>query len=253
MRGKKAAIQPELSIVIPAYNESAVIGATLAEVSEYLEGRGVDYEIILVSDGSTDNTAKIALSARAGNSRIQVLKNERNMGKGFSVKKGCLAARGKVIVFTDSDLSYPISEVEKPLKMIRGGQCDIAIGSRTVRGAVIEVHTSPLRKVMSKVFNLFVRIIAIHGIRDTQCGFKGLSREAARDIFSRQTMNGFSFDVEIIYIAKKLGYKVGEFPIVWARSSESSSVNPLSDSMVMFLDILKIRFLGLKGEYNKKE
>jgi len=253
MREKKAVKQPELSIVIPAYNEASVIGETLAEVSEYLEGRGLDYEIILVSDGSTDNTGKIAISARAKNSRIQVLTNESNMGKGFSVKRGCLAAKGRVIAFTDSDLSYPISEVEKPLKMIDSGECDIAIGSRTVSGAVIAVHTSPLRKVMSKVFNLFVRLIAIHGIRDTQCGFKALSSKAARDIFSRQTMNGFSFDVEIIYIAKKLGYKVGEFPIVWAKSSESSSVNPVSDSMGMFLDILRIRLLDLKGEYSKKE
>jgi len=251
MREKKAAIQPELSIIIPAYNEASVIGETLAEVSEYLEGRGLDYEIILVSDGSTDNTEKIAMSARAKNSRIQVLTNESNMGKGFSVKRGCLAARGKVIAFTDSDLSYPISEVEKPLKMIQSKAADVAIGSRTVIGARIVVHTSALRKVMSMVFNLFVRLIAIKGIGDTQCGFKAFSHTAVKDIFSLQTMRGFSFDVELIYIAKKLGFRVREFPIIWAKSAESSSVNPVSDSFTMFLDIIKIRLLDMKGAYKK--
>jgi len=251
MREKKAVKQPELSIVIPAYNEAAVIGETLAEVSEYLEGRGLDYEIILVSDGSTDNTGKIAISARAKNSRIQVLTNESNMGKGFSVKRGCLAAKGRVIAFTDSDLSYPISEVEKPLKMIQSKAADVAIGSRTVSGARIVVHTSPLRQVMSMVFNLFVRLIAIKGIGDTQCGFKAFSHDAVKDIFSLQTMWGFSFDVELIYIAKKLGFKVREFPIIWAKSAESSSVNPVSDSFAMFLDIIKIRLLDMKGAYKK--
>jgi len=251
MREKEAMVKPELSIVIPAYNEADVIGGTLDEVSGYLEERGLDYEIILVSDGSTDNTEKIALSKSALNKRIKVLVNERNMGKGFSVKKGCLAASGDVIAFTDSDLSYPISEVEKPLKMIRSNAADVAIGSRTVRGARIAVHTSPLRKVMSMVFNLFVRLIAIKGIGDTQCGFKAFSHSAVKNIFSLQTMRCFSFDVELIYIAKKLGYKVREFPIVWAKSAESSSVNPVSDSIAMFLDIIKIRFLDMKGAYKK--
>jgi len=251
MKEKEAMLKPEISIVIPAYNEEKVIGGTLDEVSEYLEGRGLDYEIILVSDGSTDNTEKIALSKSELNKRIKVLLNERNMGKGFSVKKGCLAASGNVIVFTDSDLSYSISEVEKPLKMIRSKAADVAIGSRTVSGARIVVHTSQLRKVMSLIFNLFVRLIAIKGIGDTQCGFKAFSNYAVKEIFSLQTMRGFSFDVELIYIAKKLGFKVREFPVIWAKSAESSSVNPVSDSLAMFLDIIKIRLLDMKGAYKK--
>ncbi len=251
MTGKENEVQPGISIVIPAYNEERVIGNTLLEVAEYLQGRGLSFEILLVSDGSTDDTEQIALSISKGNNHIKVLKNEHNMGKGFSVKKGCLAAKGRVIAFTDSDLSYPISEVEKPLKMIMAKEADMAIGSRTVRGAKIAVHTSALRSLMSRVFNLFVRLIAIKGIGDTQCGFKAFSREAAMDIFSLQTMTGFSFDVELIYIAKKLGYKVSEFPITWAKSSESSSVNPIKDSMGMFFDIMKIRLLDLMGRYKK--
>jgi len=251
MANKKSEINPQISIVIPAYNEERVIGDTLAEVSEYLQGRGLSYEIVLVSDGSTDDTERLALSMSKENKRIKVLKNESNMGKGFSVKKGCLAATGRVIAFTDSDLSYPISEIEKPLKMIMDGEADMAIGSRTVRGARIAVQNTLLRRLMSRVFNLFVRIVAFKGIGDTQCGFKAFSTETARDIFSKQTMTGFSFDVELIYIAKKFGYKVREFPITWAKSSESSSVNPINDSLGMFFDILKIRLLDIAGRYKK--
>lgn len=242
----------EITIVIPAYNEERVIGATIDEVSQYLEARGLDYEIIIVSDGSTDRTMEIALKKSVENGRVKALENERRSGKGFSVKKGALLAAGSVVAFTDADLSYPISEVEKPLEILRAGRADVAIGSRAVSGAEIEVPLSALRKLMSLVFNLFVRIIAIKGIGDTQCGFKAFSREAAREIFSRQTMSGFSFDVEIIYIAKKLGYRVTEFPIHLARHSESSSINPVSDSLSMFIDIIKIRLLDLQGRYKKE-
>ncbi|MFQ5480669.1 MAG: dolichyl-phosphate beta-glucosyltransferase [Thermodesulfobacteriota bacterium] len=241
----------EISIVIPAFNEESVIGETITEVSEYLENRGLDYELIVVSDGSTDRTLEIAQRFCEGNNRVKVLKNDRRMGKGFAVKKGVLAATGAVIAFTDADLSYPIEEVEKPLKLISEKETDAAIGSRTVRGADIEVATSPLRKLMSLVFNFFVRIIAIPGIGDTQCGFKAFSHDAARDIFTRQTLAGFSFDVEIIYIAKKLGYRVMEFPIHLARDSRASSINPVSDSLGMFIDILRIRLLGIRGRYKK--
>lgn len=249
MSVKKAVNRCEISVVIPAFNEERVIGATIDEILKYLEGRGLDYELIVVSDGSTDNTLDIALSRCKNNSSVKILKNKSRMGKGFTVKKGALAARGSVIAFTDADLSYPISELEKPLKLIRSHSADFAIGSRTVNGADIQVHLSPLRRTMSRVFNLFVRLIAFGGIGDTQCGFKALSSEAARAVFSRQTMTGFSFDVEIIYIARKLGYKVMEFPICWTKSSESSSVNPLIDSIGMFIDILRIRFFDLLGRY----
>ncbi|MFQ5427705.1 MAG: dolichyl-phosphate beta-glucosyltransferase [Thermodesulfobacteriota bacterium] len=242
----------EISIIIPAYNEERVIGETIGEVSEYLERRGLDYELIVVSDGSTDRTMEISRKKSAENKRVKALENESRSGKGYSVKKGALAAGGDIIAFTDADLSYPIIEVEKPLKILSEKIADVAIGSRTVSGADIDVPLSPLRKLMSKVFNLFVRIIAIEGIGDTQCGFKAFSREAAREIFSRQTMSGFSFDVEIIYIAQKLGYKIIEFPIHLARYSESSSINPVSDSFFMFIDIIRIRLLDLQGRYKKE-
>ncbi len=246
---KKTRKQCEVSVVIPAYNEQRVIGETITEVIEYLEGRGLDYELIVVSDGSTDNTLKIAKKKSSGNDRVKVLENKNRSGKGFTVRKGALAARGSIIAFTDADLSYPISELEKPLSLILKQDAHLAIGSRTVRGADIEVPLSPLRKVMSRVFNVFVRLIAFGGIGDTQCGFKAFSSEAAEAVFSRQTMTGFSFDVELIYIARKLGFKVVEFPIHWAKSSPSSSVNPLSDSAGMFIDILRIRFFDLLGRY----
>ena len=239
-----------LTVVIPAYNEEPVIGRTLDEVGEYLDGRGFGYEIIVVSDGSRDGTARIVREKASSSGHIRLIENERNMGKGFSVRRGALAAEGDVVVFTDADLSYPISEVEKPLDLIRSGRADVAIGSRTATGAMIQAEIPPLRRLMSKVFNLFVRFIAIKGIHDTQCGFKAFSREAARAVFSRQTMTGFSFDVELIYIARKLGYKVVEFPIHWARSSESS-VNPVTDSVKMFLDIIRIRLIDMRGGYDR--
>ncbi len=247
-RGRK---RPVLSVVIPAYNEERVIGKSLDEVREFLDDRGLAYEIIVVSDGSTDRTAEIVGKRSLLCPGIRLIENERNMGKGFSVRQGCLAAEGEIVVFTDADLSYPISEVEKPLALIRGGKADLAIGSRTARGAMIQADIPPLRRLMSKVFNLFVRLIAIRGIHDTQCGFKAFSNEAARAIFSRQTMTGFSFDVELIFIARKLGFRIVEFPIHWARSSESS-VNPLTDSVKMFIDIIRIRLIDLRGGYGRR-
>ncbi len=251
-RRRKDEDRPLLSLVIPAYNEEDIIGETIDEVVEYLDDRGIGYEVIVVSDGSKDRTAEVVLERAKKHRRLRLIGNDTNSGKGFSVRQGCLAARGEVVVFTDADLSYPISEVEKPLELITSGKADVAIGSRTARGAMIQAYIPPLRRLMSKVFNLFVRIIAIKGIYDTQCGFKAFSGEAAHAIFSRQTMTGFSFDVEVIYIARKLGYRVVEFPIHWARSSESS-VNPVTDSAKMFLDIIRIRLIDLRGGYERGE
>ncbi len=251
MGGKGRRKDPEISIIIPAYNEERVIGATLDEVTSYLEDRGLSHEVILVSDGSTDRTAEIARERAARRPEvIKVIENETNMGKGFSVQRGCLAASGAVVVFTDADLSYPIGEVEKPLRLIMEGRADVAIGSRTARGSIIEAETTALRTLMSRVFNLFVRIIALKGIHDTQCGFKAFSGRASRAVFSRVTMTGFSFDVEVLYIARKLGFTIAEFPILWARSSESS-VHPVTDSIKMFIDLLRIRLNDLRRASGK--
>lgn len=238
---------PNISIVIPAFNEETVIVNTLEKVSEYLEGRYPSYEIIVVCDGCKDNTAKLAEDASQGNRKIRVLDRKINKGKGFSVRQGCLEAKGNYIIFTDADLSTPIDEIERLMKWLETG-FDIAIGSRAFRESDIQIHQPWYRETMGKIFNLFVQAIAVRGIRDTQCGFKGFKRDAAIDVFQRQTIYGFGFDVELLFIAGRLEYKVKEFPVRWLNRAESR-VNPFTHPLQMLSELVKIRFQGWKGAY----
>ncbi|MBI5049031.1 MAG: glycosyltransferase family 2 protein [Deltaproteobacteria bacterium] len=240
---------PYLSIVIPAYNEEALIEKTLKEVVKYLEEKSFFYEVIVVCDGCKDNTAGLAKEAAKANSKIRVLDRKANMGKGFSVREGCLEARGDYIVFTDADLSTPIQEVEKLLKYLQQGY-DIAIGSRALKESDIRIHQPWYRETMGKTFNLFVQAITIKGVKDTQCGFKGFKKEVVQNVFSRQTINGFGFDVEVLYIAGKFGYKIKEVPIRWLNRKESK-VNPLTHSLQMMTDLIRIRILDWKGAYER--
>ncbi len=238
---------PYLSIVIPAYNEEAVIEKTLREVVGYLEGKSLSYEIIVVCDGCKDNTASIAEGFVKVNDRISVIDRKTNMGKGFSVKEGCLNAKGEYVIFTDADLSTPIEEVEKLLKWLKDSY-DIAIGSRGLKESDIKIHQPWYRETMGKIFNLFVQILVMRGIKDSQCGFKGFKKEVAQKIFRKQTINGFGFDVEILYIARKFGYRIKEVPVRWLNRKESR-VNPLIHSIQMLTDLIRIRFLDRKGTY----
>lgn len=238
---------PYLSIVIPVYNEEAVIEKTLREVVGYLEGKSLSYEIIVVCDGCKDNTASIAEGFVKVNDRISVIDRKTNMGKGFSVKEGCLNAKGEYVIFTDADLSTPIEEVEKLLKWLKGSY-DIAIGSRGLKESDIKIHQPWYRETMGKIFNLFVQILVMRGIKDSQCGFKGFKKEVAQKIFRKQTINGFGFDVEILYIARKFGYRIKEVPVRWLNRRESK-VNPLIHSIQMLTDLIRIKFLDRKGTY----
>lgn len=240
---------PYLSIVIPAYNEEAVIEKTLREVVGYLEGKSLSYEIIVVCDGCKDNTASIAEGFVKVNDRISVIDRKTNMGKGFSVKEGCLNAKGEYVIFTDADLSTPIEEVEKLLKWLKDSY-NIAIGSRGLKESDIKIHQPWYRETMGKIFNLFVQILVMRGIKDSQCGFKGFKKEVAQKIFRKQTINGFSFDVEILYIARKFGYRIKEVPVRWLNRKESK-VNPLVHSIQMLTDLIRIKFLDRKGTYEK--
>lgn len=245
----KKANGPYLSIVIPAYNEEAVIKKTLERVAEYLDINHPSYEIIVVCDGSKDSTATIAerFARERGPDNIKVVARADNMGKGFSVRQGCLQAYGDYVIFTDADLSTPIDEIEKLLKWLEEGY-DIAIGSRALKESDIQIRQAWYRELMGKIFNLFVQVFAIKGIKDTQCGFKGFKKEAARKIFRLQTINGFSFDVEVLHIAIRLGYKIKEVPIRWLNRAESK-VNPLTHPLQMLADLIRIRFRGWKGSY----
>jgi dolichyl-phosphate beta-glucosyltransferase len=236
-----------LSIVIPAYNEARRLPETLEKIAAYVEARPFPLEVLVVDDGSTDGTAEAARQAAARWPGIGLLKNPGNCGKGHSVRNGMLHAEGAVVLFTDADLSAPIEEADLLLGAIGAGH-DVAIGSRALRPELIGLHQSPLREMAGKIFNLLVRAITGLPFRDTQCGFKAFRLEAARAVFSRQRIDRFGFDVEALYLAKKLGYRIAEIPVKW-NHSEDTKVSMFADSVRMFTDLLRIRWMDFTGKY----
>ena len=238
-----------LSVVIPAYNEEVRIGKTLDHVLEYLSQQSYSWEVIVVNDGSMDKTLEVVRET-AGDRPVTILDNVQNRGKGYSVTRGVLTAKGKYILFSDADESTPIKEVEKLLPEMENG-AGVAMGSRALDRSTVKVHQSFLREFMGRVFNVFVRFINVGGFLDTQCGFKCFEQEAAREVFSRQRIAGFCFDVETVFLAVKRGYRVAEVPVEWYNSPRST-VNPLSDSLKMFVDLVRIRWFWIQGLYKSK-
>lgn len=235
-----------LSIVIPAYNEEKRLSSTLKRIHSYLNSKGYQYEVIVVDDGSTDRTEEVALASTLNQAgMLRLLQNRRNQGKGYSVKRGILNSGGDYILFKDADLSTPIEEVEKLLHCLELG-FDIAIGSRSIEGSEVKVHQSFCREHMGRFFNLLVQLFVFKGIVDTQCGFKLFKADIAKEIASRLKIDGFSFDVEMLYLAIKKGYRVKEVPIVWINSPVSR-VNPIFDSLRMFKALLSIKRLHSEG------
>ncbi len=227
-----------LSLIIPAYNEEKRLAASLAKAMEYLARMEYSSEIVVVDDGSRDRTIEVAHSC---SDSIIVLPQPRNMGKGAAVRRGMLESNGRFRVFTDADFSTPIKELEKILPRLEGG-ADVCIGSRAMDPSMIKEHQPFYREFMGKTFNKFVSTLFFKGIKDTQCGFKGFSASAAERIFSISRIDGFSFDVEAIYLAKRLGLHVDQVPVEW-YNDDRSTVNPITDSARMFLELLKIRKL----------
>jgi len=230
-----------LSIVIPAFNEEQRLGPSLQKILGYLDGKSFQAEIIVVDDGSTDRTAEVAGAVLEGRLPYRVLRREKNQGKGSSVREGVLAAAGQVILFTDADLSTPIEELDKFILRLEEG-FDIVIGSRALPGCDIRVPQAAPREALGKVFNRLVRLFVMKGCLDTQCGFKVFRRGAAMDLFSRLTSRGFAFDVEILVLAGKLGYRVGEVPVIWCNSPPSR-VRILRSSWQMLRELWRIRRL----------
>ena len=237
-----------LSVVIPAYNEGERIGETLRRIIAYLKNKPFRSEIIIVNDGSNDKTLDTAHALLNGFEDSQIISRTENRGKGYSVKEGVLRARGDIILFSDADLSTPIQEFEKLIKWIQDGY-DVAIGSRAVKDADVVIRQKWLRECMGKIFNIFVQALALRGLKDTQCGFKCFTRKTAQEIFTRQTIPGFGFDVEGLFIARRLGYRIKEVPVQWFNSPRSK-VNILGDPIKMFLDLFKIRLNHILGRYN---
>ena len=234
--------QPEravyLSVVIPAWNEEKRIGSTLVEVGKYLKGKSFASEIVVVDDGSVDRTSELASEALSRRVPFRIIRLETNRGKGHAVKEGVLAAAGDVILFSDADLSTPIEEFEKFLPWLEWGD-DVIIGSRALKESDVRVHQNPLRQTMGKLFNVLVRLFVLEGIRDTQCGFKAFKRPAAVDLFSRLTTEGFAFDVEILVLARRLGYQIREVPVVW-KNSPPSRVRLMKSSARMVRELWRI-------------
>lgn len=232
----------QVSVIIPAFNEEDKLGNTVKEITRYLKDMKDGCEMIIVDDGSSDGTSSVADDiAKDAALRTTVLKNDRNMGKGFSVKKGILASSGKFVAFSDADLSTPIEELDKLFAYVENGH-DIAIGSRGKKESDVRIRQPLHRQMMGKVFNLFVKLLLLRDFNDTQCGLKLFRGDCAREVARRLKIDGFSFDVEMLYIAKKNGYKIKEVGIVWNNSPESK-VKIINSSLKMFLDLLKIKKL----------
>ncbi len=243
---------PKYSIVIPAFNEAARLPRALEKIRDYLLGRGFDAEVLVVDDGSTDATAKIAREAGLdwpdSLRGVRLVLNGENRGKGYSVRHGMLEARGEIALFTDADLSAPIEEFDKLLAAL--ADADVAIGSRAVDRRLISVHQSRLREIAGIIFNRFVRIFTGLPFEDTQCGFKAFRMDRARIIFEQQRIERFGFDPEILFLAKRHGLRCVEVPVRWAHDP-ATKVNVYSDSVKMFLDLLVIRWNAVLGRYPK--
>ena len=230
-----------LSVIVPAFNESARLGASLERMTAYLKAQSYTWEIVIVDDGSEDRTAEEAARHLAGTAH-RILRNPTNRGKGYSVRRGMMEAKGRYRLFTDADLSTPIEETAKFLGLHEHGGFECVIGSRGVAGSRVEIHQNLLRETAGKIFNRLARLMSFRGIADSQCGFKSFSARAAGILFGRQKLDGFSFDAEILYLAQKLNFRIAETPVVW-RNNPQSRVRFFRDSARMFADLLKIRWL----------
>ncbi len=229
-----------LSIVIPCYNEEQRLPHTIELIERYLDGKGAGYELILVDDGSSDGT-RMVMDAAAERSRFVRLEAlPRNRGKGRALAEGVAVAKGSEILVTDADLSTPIEELPKLQAELEKG-AGVAIGSRALRASRVEVSQPVYRVLMGKAFNLLVQAVLLPGIWDTQCGFKLFRADVAHEAFAELTTDGFGYDPEVLYRAKKRGVRIAEVPVIW-RNSAPTKVSPIKSSLDMFRHVLRIRF-----------
>jgi glycosyltransferase involved in cell wall biosynthesis len=240
---------PELSIVIPAFNEEQRLPKSLEHIHAYLAIRNLDAEVLVVDDGSTDNTANIVQRSCAHFPELRLISNGRNFGKGFSVRHGMLEAKGEIVLFTDADLSAPMEEADKLLGVLRDGSFDGAIGSRAINRSLIDVHQSALREFAGRVYNRLVCCIAGLDFQDTQCGFKAFRREKSRMVFEQQRTYGFAFDPEILFLAHQRGLRIAEIPVRWAHDP-ATKVKVFRDGLRMLRDLVAIRWNALVGRYS---
>jgi glycosyltransferase involved in cell wall biosynthesis len=245
-------LDPAYSIVIPAYNEGARLGATLEKVLAYIHAQRLDTEVIVVDDGSRDNTADIVRdyigAFAAKDATLRLVENPGNRGKGYSVRNGMLSARGLIVLFSDADLSSPIEEAPKLFQALDQG-ADIAIGSRWLRAETQTQRQPLLRQMLGRIFNLMLRLTLGLQFADTQCGFKAFTQPAVQAIFPRQRIERWGFDPEILFLARKLKFKVKEVPVAWGHSG-GTRIHPLVDGFRMFTEMLHVRWYDLTGKYD---
>lgn len=228
---------PTLSFIIPAYNEESRIKKSLVTALDYFSRQSYSTEIVVVDDGSKDRTVEIVRQF----SKITLLVQPKNMGKGAAVRRGMLESTGKYRIFSDADFSTPVNQTEKLLSLLESG-ADVCVGSRVLDRSLLKVHQPWYREAMGRIFSTLVQILIVKGIEDTQCGFKGFTAVAAEEIFSELKIERFGFDVEIFYLAYKMGLRMEQIGIEW-YNDERSTVNPLVDSTRMLFDLLRVKRL----------
>lgn len=243
---------PFLSVVIPAYNEALRIGSTLEKVRQYLETRSYPSEIILVDDGSRDETPQLLADFCARYPAARALRNEPNRGKGYSVRRGVLEARGEFVLFTDADLSAPIEETNKLLGALESAGADAAVGSRALDRRLTGIPQPWRREVAGRVFNHIVRFFTGLKLRDTQCGMKLFRRSTTRRAFELQRVTGFGFDPELLFLIERLGGRIVEVPVRWS-DNPATKVRFLRDSTRMFFDLVALRWRSLTGKYKAEK
>lgn len=238
-----------LSVVIPAYNESARLPATLRSLADFLARDGRSSEVIVVDDGSLDDTSAQVRSLESNDARLRLIRLPQNRGKGYAVRTGIVNASGTRVLFADADGATPFEELHRLDARLDAG-ADVAIGSRALHDRSTKVEARLHRRIMGRLFHSVVRLCAVRGISDTQCGFKLFDAAAAHDLFSRMRMSGYSFDVEVLLMAQRSGYRVDEVPVNWSHQP-GSKVRVLRDGLIMARDVLRIRANALRGLYDE--
>jgi dolichyl-phosphate beta-glucosyltransferase len=237
-----------VSVIIPAYNEERNITATLAALVAFLDRQAFPYQVIVVDDGSRDRTGDLAEAFSVNHPAVTLIRSDRNHGKGGAVRTGMLAAAGDFLFFMDADLSYPVADLEKMLAALKGG-ADVVIGSRALAESHMEVRPPLRRYLAGRIYSLMIQALLFRSIPDTQCGFKGFRREVARRLFAKLTLEGFAFDVELLFLVRKFGYRLAMVPMRLTFVRETSKVRLVAHSVQMFADLVKIRLNALRGRY----
>jgi dolichyl-phosphate beta-glucosyltransferase len=237
------------TFVVPAYNESERLSTSLPKISEFIRHQQYDAEVIVVNDGSTDDTAEVVRRFAAAHPEVRLLENPGNRGKGYSVRHGMLEGHGDVLLFTDADLSSPIYEADKLFSAIVEG-ADVAIGSRWLQRELQTERQPWYRQLYGRLFNLGLKVVLGLPYKDTQCGFKAFTRDAAHTIFTRQHIERWGFDPELLFLADKFSLRTAEVPVEWAHDHRSR-INPLRDGISMGLEMLAVRWNELQGRYRK--